>query len=840
MSPDVTISGLDGERLAALSLAEKRLTREHRVTVTLFADKAAQKAYEKTLTFDQLAERIHDTHADTKDKLPLLKLGCFGGQRSNAGCLRTNENLKRITGVEGDYDDEEISLDEAKQRAAQSELFILLYTSPGCMPEHPRWRVLCPFSEDLPPDQRDRMMARLNGVFGGIFAPESWTLSQAYYYGRVNNPNHHCVVFEGTPIDLAGHLDATAVGRSGDLGDGEHVSGDALADIELIRDALLRVPNDGPAEWERWNYFGMGVFRATRGSAEGLELWLEWSARNPSFRELETRARWRNYRRSPPTRLGAGTIIRAGGLSDQRRLIGFLDLGLQDRIESALDGSEAASEGDDIAGSSQTAPEAPAQSTENGEDHNADADAEKARRFKEKMARAEAAGCGADGTRPHATPHNPQGQPEPPDEEEDEEQLDRWLDPIPLIAQQGLIGEAVAAIAPHTEADINGLLLQFLVRFGNKIGRGPHYFVEGAKHTTNIYVLLAGASSRARKDTSANRVETLFTTDPLDPWYANCCMPGGLSSGEGLIHAVRDEVWGKDKKGNDVLLDAGVADKRLLVVESEFASVLAVMKREGSILSPLLRAAWDRGNLRTLTKTAPGRATGALISIIGHITVPELREGLDRTAISNGLMNRFLFGAVRRARTLPFGGTVDPQELTYIGARMEEAIRAARLLDQVGMDEEAAELWRQEYPELTADKPGLFGSLIARAEAHVVRLALLYALADQATAIRLPHLQAAFAVWKYSEESARLLFGDLVGSPLADSLLVFLRAAGSDGLTRTELHRALNGHHSSAKIEQALQLLLKQRRVRRTIRITPGRPGKAPEVWIFIRRRSRP
>ncbi len=57
-------------------------------------------------------------------------------------------------------------------------------------------------------------MARLSGLFGGIFARESWTLSQSYYFGSVrNNPSHRVAVIEGVCIELADELDADAIGR---------------------------------------------------------------------------------------------------------------------------------------------------------------------------------------------------------------------------------------------------------------------------------------------------------------------------------------------------------------------------------------------------------------------------------------------------------------------------------------------------------------------------------------------------------------------------------------------------------------------------------------------------
>jgi hypothetical protein len=231
------------------------------------------------------------------------------------------------------------------------------------------------------------------------------------------------------------------------------------------------------------------------------------------------------------------------------------------------------------------------------------------------------------------------------------------------------------------------------------------------------------------------------------------------------------------------------------------------------------------------------KATGVHFSIITYITATELRGEVDRVSISNGLMNRFLYGAVKRARLLPRGGATDPKELIRIGEAMDEAIRAARLLDRVDMADDAIELWDATYPKLTADVAGLFGSLVARAEAHVVRLALVYALADQAQAIEREHLEAALEVWRYSQDSARLIFGALVGDRLADSLLVFLREARSVGMTSSELYRAVDKAYSGARIQAALELLLKQGWVSRGVRITPGRTGKAPVVWTYVPRR---
>src|SRR5262245_42949166 len=223
-------------------------------------------------------------------------------------------------------------------------------------------------------------------------------------------------------------------------------------------------------------------------------------------------------------------------------------------------------------------------------------------------------------------------------------------------AYHGLAGEVVSTILPHTEADPVALLLQFLASFGNVGGRGRHYQVEQTRHYGNLFAVLVGKTSKARKGTSADRIHPIFATaDPA--WYVDC-VKSGMSSGEGVIFHVRDEVYAM-RRGVLECVDLGVSDKRLLLQEHEFFRVLAVMKREGNNLSGVIRDAWDgRSPLQTLTKQSPAKATNAHISIVAHITVEELRRMLDETAMANGFANRFLFACVKRSKMLPFGGAL--------------------------------------------------------------------------------------------------------------------------------------------------------------------------------------
>lgn len=307
----------------------------------------------------------------------------------------------------------------------------------------------------------------------------------------------------------------------------------------------------------------------------------------------------------------------------------------------------------------------------------------------------------------------------------------------------------------------------------------------------------------------------------------------GLSTGEGLKYHVRDqsEQTKKNKSGEMVaeIVDEGVADKRLLVVQQEFASVLRVAARDGSTLSTAIREAWDSGNLRILTKNDPVIATGAHVCIIGHFTADELRAELTATDAANGFANRFLFAAVRRSKYLAFGGAVaDQARVTALANRLQALAETARTRKRVEMTSNAAAAWERVYQTLASGGDGLHGAVTARAEAQVCRLALIYALLDGADKIDVPHLLAALAVWEYCDATAKFIFGASLGDRFADEILRGLRKAGDAGLTRTEIRDLFRRHQSAERIGAALDLL--QRKGRATCEgVSTG--GRPTEVW---------
>jgi hypothetical protein len=143
-----------------------------------------------------------------------------------------------------------------------------------------------------------------------------------------------------------------------------------------------------------------------------------------------------------------------------------------------------------------------------------------------------------------------------------------------------------------------------------------------------------------------------------------------------------------------------------------------------------------------------------------------------------------------------------------LGERTGAALQAAQAAGNpaVGMDEQARFLWSSVYPELSRGGTGLLDHVTARAEAQSVRLALLYALLDQAAEIRLPHLEAGLAVWHYCAASARVIFGDLLGEPAADCIMRALRQVAPAGLTRTDINNLFGRHLAAVHIDRAARV----------------------------------
>jgi len=400
-------------------------------------------------------------------------------------------------------------------------------------------------------------------------------------------------------------------------------------------------------------------------------------------------------------------------------------------------------------------------------------------------------------------------------------------------AFHGLAGEIVRAIEPHSEADPIALLIQMLVSIGSIIGRTAHFRVEGQPHYLNLFAVLVGKTSKGRKGTSWGRIKQ-YLAHVDDHWLTHR-VQSGLVSGEGMIHAVRDPVMGKEAIRldrriagyQDVEVDAGEPDKRLLCIEEEYANVLRMLERQGNSLSARIREAWQGSNLGSMTKNASTRCKEPHIGIIGHVTDEEIRRYLTATESANGFGNRHLWLMVRRSKVLPEGGDHEPS--AELARRLYHVVQVARKMGELKRDDEARKQWNEVYGPLSEGRPGLTGCMIGRAEAQVMRLSCLYAVMDQSPIVKASHLKAALALWDYCEASVRTIFGNATGDEVAETIYQGLRR-NPDGLSRTQISELFGRNKPASRIDSALSLLLKNGMAAPVTEATGGAPRERWKV----------
>ncbi len=388
-------------------------------------------------------------------------------------------------------------------------------------------------------------------------------------------------------------------------------------------------------------------------------------------------------------------------------------------------------------------------------------------------------------------------------------------------AYWGVAGDITRILCENAESDPAGVLLQFYTFIGNIVGRKCYVEVEANRIYPNMFVLVVGDSGRGRKGTSYNLVKSVFEPNFED--FVNNHIKSGLFSGQGLTFHLRDEI--KDALG--AVIDKGVADKRLLAKESEFASCLNANKMDTSILSTTLRDAYDSVNLSNLTKNSSLKATAPHFSIIGHITPTELHGKLNSVDIANGFANRFLFVFVERQRPIISFNDNRSELMKEISSDISKRIDHMKMNGRVQFSTEALKLWEIVYFKLSGGCAGIVGDLQARATTHITKLSLIVSLINQESEISKESLMAAIHIWQYCSDSVNHLFANSLGDEALDTLYTTIKDR-SEGLSRTEIR----DHFSKNKSKQSIGQLLKSLESNNLIYSEKIKTTGAPkEVW---------
>lgn len=410
--------------------------------------------------------------------------------------------------------------------------------------------------------------------------------------------------------------------------------------------------------------------------------------------------------------------------------------------------------------------------------------------------------------------------------------VDRHWPRLDPTAFHGTAGQLVRALAPTTEADPAALLAVLLAEFGWLVGAQPgagkvpgaaHMMIANEAHHARIFPIIVGRTSSGAKGTAQHAIDRIIRAH-AHGMLGSPPRGSGLSSGEGLVEAVRDEIGDPEDEKN---YKPGIEDKRLLLVESELATTFRRMNREGATLGPTIRQAWDGSKLSVLNRLAY-TATGAHIVIIGHISPGELHTVIRSHDLDGGTLNRFLFIASRRSKRLPDGGNAPKALVDEYSTRLGQAASHAYSRGEVTMTSEARDRWRSTYNRLTAERPDtVLTKATSRRAPQVLRLAMLYALIDDRGEITADDLAAAESLEQYSVDTAKYIFQQSIDADADEvgRLAEYIRRAGEAGRARNEIREDLYQRNVSADvITQRLKLLIEAGAVEQRQEPTAGRP----------------
>lgn len=410
---------------------------------------------------------------------------------------------------------------------------------------------------------------------------------------------------------------------------------------------------------------------------------------------------------------------------------------------------------------------------------------------------------------------------------------------------RGIVGEIARAAADGREVHPVAVAAAAMSWLSAEVGPDIYLPIGDVWHRANLYTLHIGRSARGGKGEAlglVQRIRRWITGNNPEAHPLGQVHSGGLSSREGLAGPIHDGF----KAGKEVV--PPVDDKRLWIVEPEFANVLAQGKREGNTLLPALRDVWDGGSIKPLTKNQGIWATHPHIALHGNITPGELAAKLDAKEINGGTVNRLLMVWAERTRLVALPAPTDRDLVAEFARRLEEVIRWAKgsyPSDKEGrrasLVPSAAELYQRLYPELR--KPHSHGDLVAAATERrapiCLRIALLHAILDQSLTITAEHVRIGHAWAQYGAETAAYVLAGMGGqardTEKEQKVLAFLGKQPRKEADRRALINVCFQKHIEAKtLDRVLKPLLDDGAIQRR-EADPRAGGRKRIIYALYR-----
>ncbi|WKJ91633.1 hypothetical protein QZJ86_05725 [Methylomonas montana] len=423
---------------------------------------------------------------------------------------------------------------------------------------------------------------------------------------------------------------------------------------------------------------------------------------------------------------------------------------------------------------------------------------------------------------------------------------DDLLNPPPVLAKEGyhgILADVVKTACKSSEASPVAVAANFLATFSAMVGRVAFQHIGDGTCHARPFFLLVGRTGKARKGTAEFTVRKIFDAVELitvDAYPSMQRHEGGLSTGEGMGKAIRDKLDEDDDEGTD--------DKRMLIVESEFAGAMSAASRERNTLSATIRTSWDGKHISPLVSNSKWCASNPHICITGHITSQELLHRWDDVDAQSGFLNRFVILHIVRAKLVAMPKPTRQEEIERLAGLVAESVRFAIGEDytannskEIRMSHDAITLWCNEYPALTAEQSGIAGALLVRVEIYCRMFAMVFALLDRSEVIEPQHIRAALAWINYWKASVSYIFQTLSAKAEAERLdatsnevLEFIRA--NPRCSKTVITTMFKNRFTGPQITDALNHLLNAAPpliIQRQLPRADGKPGKGTIVfWV--------
>ena len=369
---------------------------------------------------------------------------------------------------------------------------------------------------------------------------------------------------------------------------------------------------------------------------------------------------------------------------------------------------------------------------------------------------------------------------------------------------RGPIGEWLTLIEPETEASMPSLGAGLIAGLGAYLGRAFQLKVGRITHTPNIFAVQVGPTGTARKGTADGEIQHFL--HELDPSFAMDNIASGFGSGEALIERVADPTYNSKDE-----LVSGTEDQRLYIQEAEFSKLLRVADRRGSILSDVIRLAFDASRpLANAAKTSRKlKSSNHCISLFGGITPDELIEIFPALAAVSGTGNRYLWVWSDPDKLLPWGGKdIDVGPIADRARANVNSLRG-RQVNYLEFSASARAWWQEHYPMLrqATHVPENIRPMVTRISDQTQRIALVYAATEGSQTVTRDHLEAGYAWVEHSMQTVQAVLGGLVRNEEAGRILSALRQHPGVPAKKTELHDLFSRHITGTSLDAALEEL---------------------------------